>query len=214
MANLAFGFNVTGDFRQVEKALKLFPHQLREAQSKAMNTALRSTSRHARKMAESEYNILPEYIDKLRTRNKVKKAGGSNLKGELTISGNVGVPLRYFRARPRRVAKNWEGIHPRLRTPKGGVRFQLKKGGRWTSGYDREAPGNQTLFWVRGKQGQIILVYRVGPKLSSKNLFGPSLIQAVTRRDLSKKIATYALDAYGKTLRRNIRKALKEAGVL
>lgn len=214
MAEAGFEIDVRADWRQVDKALRLFPNQLRDAQSKAMNSALRRTSREARRIAEEAYNILPEKMEKLRTRNRVKRAKGSDLQGELIISGKVGVPLRYFRARPRRVPKDWSGIHPRLRTPKGGVRFQLKKGGRWTSGYDRKPPGNQTLFWIKGKQGQIVLVYRVGPKLSSKNLYGPSLIQAVFRRDNSRKIAEFALDDYGKKLRANIRKALKEAGLL
>ena len=71
------------------------------------------------------------------------------------------------------------------------------KGGKWK---EARGPKDEKTFWFLSKQGNVILGYRRGEKLSSEGLFGPSPIQALQQHENASELRKYMDD----TLRKRV----------
>lgn len=184
---MAFKVDTRG-FDAMQRDLKSLMSMPQKAAFMAMKDALRSTRSQGFKVARQSYNIKLADQKKMTAPLKDPKFDGKTTRGELVFEGGMGDPLRYFPGKPPREVPNWKGIHPWRRKPVGGASFMVRKKGRWTQ---RQGPKGESTFWFTGKtSGAVLIGYRAGQvrgekgswkgtKISTKNLFGASSIQAI-----------------------------------
>ena len=203
--------------RKVVKPFSLAPEQIRKAERSAINEALKSTRSKGKKMAAEEYAIKAAGKKTLETAIMTAAKRGYDEEGTLRFVGDVGTKLRYFPAKPAKIPARWlkklgadgktvvrKGLNPRLRQPVGGTFFRLKKRGGYAL---KQGPQGQSTFWYyapwinlpkhkgRKRSDALRIGYRTvktGGQMSEWGLFGPSLIQAVGRRDILKALVMHA----------------------
>lgn len=180
-------------------ALNVLVERTAKARKMALKDAAKSTESKGRKVASEAYEIKAgNRRDRKKLHTRVRLYTRKEVEsGEVTFSGGVGDPLRYFPSVPPRKKPNWKGINPRMRQPEGGVHFKVMRGGGF---YLRQGPLGESTFWFKGNRGQIrkggkwLVGYRAGQirgvrgswkgtKISTKGMFAASLIQALGRGD-------------------------------
>ena len=195
---------------------KAAPKKCLKAVRIAVNETLERTKKKGVAIAVEDYALVKGAKEKISTSTRIRKASDDGFEGLVEFPGKPGVPLRYFKANPRRALPDFKGVTPRKRKPKGGVRIMVKKRGAMKAG---RGPLGQSLFWFKGANGSILLGYRgeklvrrtikragrkdkeaMVPQISTKGLFGPSPIQGLSRKDKREKIEEYAND----TLRKRV----------
>lgn len=167
----------------------------------AVRLAVRETVTRTKKkgldIAARRYTIQKDKMKHLMPLATVELPNRDSCDGSVTFKGDVGVPIRYFKTKPRRAVPNWKGKNPRRRKPTQGVQYMPVKGGKWK---DARGPNDEKTFWFLSKQNNVILGYRRGEKLSSEGLFGPSPIQALQQHDNASELRKYMDD----TLRKRV----------
>lgn len=165
----------------------------------AVRLAVRETVIRTKKkgldIAARRYTIQKDKVKHLLPLAIVDVPSSEHLDGAVTFKGDVGVPIRYFKTKPRRAVQNWKGKDPRNRKPVQGVQYMPVKGGKWK---DARGPNDEKTFWFLSKQNNVILGYRMGEKLSSEGLFGPSPIQALQQHENASELRKYMDDTLKK----------------
>lgn len=225
--------------RKIVKPFMATAEQIRKAERMAIKDALKSTRGKGRKKAAEEYAIKPAGKKKLFDSIKTVGSADGVEEGRLRFSGEVGTALHDFPGSPAKTPAAWlkkgdrPGLNPRLRTPKEGVRVRYFKGGVFQVRMPLDEKGKPVMykgthvtspaktFWVHLKdRNKWVLAYRKFPAkyrgkeripfgMSRKGLFGPSLIQAVGRRDVFQLLTEHARERYGVRLAHYLEAYLK-----
>ncbi|MBD5608191.1 MAG: hypothetical protein HDQ93_05000 [Desulfovibrio sp.] len=158
----------------------------------ALNQSLAAGRKEAAREARKAYTAP---IRKLFDSIKIQRARGSNLHGELDLTGSKGVSMIHFKAQPN---------VPAVR-PTSGVTAQTKKQGSRKARFSKN--GGSKSFIMKKKQGGFGVFVRHGRK-KFEMLMGPSPIQALQRQDSQEHVSAKVEEAFAPRLQAEIDRVL------
>lgn len=201
------------------------PMELKKALRTALNETLTRTRNAGIRRMNSYYAL--NVAGKVRVGAYIQRSwarkGEVFLTGSVLFKGSVGLPLSYFALWPRTLP-NYKGIHPLRRRPKGGIRVQIKKGGK------RKIISGSFLVPVQSKSARraglmVELVRRSDKAASSERQtrffqhagitkferpMGPSPIQALASREGEDFIREYMETTFAKRAEHQILRAFSK----
>lgn len=158
----------------------------------ALNQSLAAGRKEAAREARKAYTAP---IKKLFDNINVQRARGSNLHGQLDLTGSKGVSMIHFKAQPNT---------PAVR-PAAGVTAQTKRRGSRKARFAKD--GGSKSFIMKKKQGGFGVFVRHGRK-KFEMLMGPSPIQALQRRESQERVQTKIEETFAPRLQEEIDRAL------
>ena len=192
MAKTMVATNVNRLLKSMTDVVDLTQKEVKKAVRLAVKQTVIRTKKKGLYLAAQRYTIQKDKMKRLLPLAAVEVPAADTLDGSVTFTGDVGVPVRYFKTNPRRAIPNWKGIPPKRRKPKNGIRYAPVKGGAWTYVH---GPEGQKTFWFRSRQNNnILLGYRKKDTISTEGLLGPSPIQALQHHETASFLRAYMDD--------------------
>lgn len=169
--------------RNITKSLLVLPDRFEIAVDRAINRTLITLRKEGNKLAMERYTAVRE---KPRNTARIFKSFKGMMTGAIEFTGRRGSSLCNFRPSPQ---------YEKKKRPAQGISSLIIKGG--VRKVYTDADGNKP-FWLPMKQGGYGLFYNARKNRTYKKwhgitlAYGPSGIQAITRKDAQEKLATLA----------------------